>query len=133
MSADLFPLLRQSVDWFKDLIGKRRVMSEVRSSELEMGLSSSNDLVKVEEDTAASGPQEIKAFHALGEVCGLDVDTLSKFRDRFQFPERVRVHLPYEKERACHFLPKEVCFNEASFPRFGVISLGCFVSGKPQV
>ena len=110
MSADLFPLLRQSVDWFKDLIGERRVISEVRSSELEMGLSSSNDLVKVEEDTAASGPREIRAFHALGQVCGLDAEVLSRFRDRFQFPERVRVRLPHGEERDCHFLLGEVCF-----------------------
>ena len=26
-------------------------------------------------------------FHALEEVCGLDVDTLGRFKDRFQFPE----------------------------------------------
>ena len=34
--ADLVPLLRQSVDWFEDLVGERRGMLEVRSSELEM-------------------------------------------------------------------------------------------------
>ena len=34
--ANLFPLLRQSVDWFKELVGEQRVMSEVRSIELEM-------------------------------------------------------------------------------------------------
>ena len=33
--ANLVPLLRQSVDWFEDLVGKRRGMLEVRSSELE--------------------------------------------------------------------------------------------------
>ena len=38
---DLLPLLRQSIDWFRDLV--REVMSEVRSSELETGLSSSGD------------------------------------------------------------------------------------------
>ena len=52
-------------------------MSEVRSSELEMGLSSSDNPMEVEEDTAASGPQEIRAFHTLGEVCFLDAKTLS--------------------------------------------------------
>ncbi|KAK4602329.1 hypothetical protein RGQ29_011390, partial [Quercus rubra] len=69
---------------------KQRAMSEVRSSELEKGLSSSNDPVKVEEDIVASSPWEIKAFHTLGEVCGLDIKTLSRFRDRFQLPERVK-------------------------------------------
>ena len=43
-------------------------MSEVRSSELEIGLSSSGDLV--EGDTAVSIPLEVKAFHALEEECG---------------------------------------------------------------
>ena len=37
--ADLLPLLRQSIDWFWDLV--REAMSEVRSSELETRLSSS--------------------------------------------------------------------------------------------
>ncbi|KAL0015899.1 hypothetical protein SO802_002968 [Lithocarpus litseifolius] len=54
-------------------------MSEVRSSKLETGLSSSDDPVEVEEDTAASGLWQIKAFHDLGEACVLDVDTLSRF------------------------------------------------------
>ena len=33
----------------------------------------------------------LKAFHAFGEVCSLDDETLSRFRDRFRFPDRVRV------------------------------------------
>ena len=78
-------------------------MSEVRSSELEIGLSSNDNLVGVEVDTMLSIPQEVRAFHALGEACGLDDETLSRFRDRFQFPKRVKVRLPQEEERACHF------------------------------
>ena len=90
-------------------------MSEVRSSELETGLSSSNDPVEVKEDTAASDLREIRAFHALEEVCGLDAETLSRFRDRFQFFEEIKVHLPHGEERACHFSFEEVCFNETTF------------------
>jgi len=45
----------------------------------------------------------------------LDDETLSRFKDRFQFPNRVRVLLPREEERACHFFPGEVCFYEAAF------------------
>ena len=37
--ADLLPLLRQSVNWFEGLVVEQRVMSEVRSSELETRLS----------------------------------------------------------------------------------------------
>ena len=106
--AYLFPLLRQSVDWFEDLVGDWRVMSEVRSSELETALSSSDD--PVEEDTIASTPRVVKAFSAFKEECGPDTETLSRFKDRFQFPKRVRVRLPRKEERACHFLPGKVCF-----------------------
>ena len=90
-------------------------MSEVRSSELETGLSSSDSPVEMEEDTAVSIPREVRAFQALREACGLDDETLSRFRDRFQFPKRVRVHLPQGEERAYHFSPGEVCFYEVAF------------------
>ena len=85
---------------------ERETMSEVRSSELETGLLSSDD--PVEGDTAVSIPREVRAFHALKEGCGLDADTLGRFKDRFQFIERVRVCLPNEEDRACHFFPEEV-------------------------
>ena len=81
--ADLFPLLRQSVDWFEELVGEWRVMSKVTSSELDIGLSSSDDPVEVKEDTVVAGPREVRAFLALGEECGLDAETISRFRDRF--------------------------------------------------
>ena len=77
--TDLFPLLRQSVDWFEDLVSDRRAMSEVRFSELEMGLLSSDN--PVEGDTAFFTPRVVKAFFGLDEECGLDSKTLSRFRD----------------------------------------------------
>ena len=92
---------------------ERETMSEVRSSELETGLLSSDD--PVEGDTAVSIPREVRAFHALEEGCGLDADTLGRFKDRFQFTERVKVCLPNEEDRACHFFPEEVCFYEFAF------------------
>ena len=39
----------------------------MRSGELETLLSSSDDLVEVEEDIAASGPREVRAFSTLGK------------------------------------------------------------------
>ena len=90
-------------------------MFEVRSSELKTRLSSSNDPVKVEEDTAVFIPREVRAFHALRELCSLDDETLSRFRGRFQFPDRVRIRLPHKEEQACHFSLGEVCFYEAAF------------------
>ena len=88
-------------------------MSELGSSELETGLSSSND--PMEGDTIVSTPHKVRAFYALKEVYGLDTDTLGRFKDRFQFPERVRVHLPSEDDLACHFFLGEVCFYESTF------------------
>ena len=69
-------------------------MFEVRSSELETVLSFNDNLMGVEVDTAVSVPQEVRVFHALKEVCSLDDEMLSRFRNGFQFPERVRVCLP---------------------------------------
>ena len=69
----------------------------------------------MEEDIAASGPREVKAFFALGEERSLDIETLSRFSNRFQFPERVRVRRPCKEEWACHFLLEKVCFYEAAF------------------
>ena len=83
--ADLLPLLRQSIDWFESLVREREIVFEVRSSELETGLSSSGD--PVEGDTVVSIPREVRAFHALEKECGLDADTLGRFKDRFQFLE----------------------------------------------
>ena len=111
--TELCPLLHQSIDWFEGLVRERGTTSEVRSSELDTGLSSSGE--PVEGDTAVSTPREVKAFYALEEVCGLDVDIVGRFRDIFQFPERVRVHRPNDEDRACHFFPGEVCFYEAAF------------------
>ena len=106
--AELLPLLRQSLDWFEGLVRERGTMSEVRSSELETRLSFSGD--SVEGDTVVFTPREVRAFHALEEVCGLDADTVGRFKDRFQFPERVRVRQPNDEDRACHFFLGDVCF-----------------------
>ena len=111
--GEFFHVLSQSINWFGGLIRERKRMFEVRSSELEIGLSSSDG--PMEEDIAVSSPREVRAFHAVEEVYGLDVDTLGRFKDRFQFSEWVRVRLPNEEDRACHFFPGEVCFYKAAF------------------
>ena len=108
--GELSPILGQSLAWFE---GETRRMAEVWSSELETGLLSSGG--PEGGDTAVSAPRVVRAFHALEEVCGLDEETVSRFKDRFQFPERVRVRRPTNEDRACHFFPGEVCFYEAAF------------------
>ena len=84
--GELSPILGQSISWFE---GEMRRMSEVRSSELETGLSSSDG--PKEGDIAVSTPHVVGAFHALKEVCGLDADTVGRFKDRFHFPEPIHV------------------------------------------
>ena len=106
----LSPILGQSIAWFE---GETRRMAEVRSSELETRLTSSSGLELG--DTAVSAPWVVRAFHALEEVCGLDTNTVDRFKDRFQFPERVRVRRPTNEDKACHFFPGEVYFYEAAF------------------
>ena len=108
--GELSPILSQSLAWFE---GETRRMADVRSSELKTGLSSSGG--PEGGDTAVSAPRVVRAFHALEEVCGLDEETVSRFKDRFQFSEPVRVRRPTSEYRASHFFPGEVCFYEAAF------------------
>ena len=111
--TELCPLLSQSLDWFEGLVREREIMFEVKSSKLDTRLSSSGK--PVERDTVVSTPQEVRAFYALEEACGLDVETVARFKDRFQFPVRVRVRQPGDEDKACHFFPGEICFYEATF------------------
>ena len=111
--GELFHVLSQSINWFWGLIEERKRMSEVRSSELETKLSPNDG--PTEEDTVGSSPREVRSFHAFEEVCRLDVNTLGRFKDRFHFLKRVKVCLPNEEDRACHFFPGEVCFYVAAF------------------
>ena len=108
--GELSSILGQSITWFE---GETRRMTEVRSSELETGLLSNGDLEVG--DTVVFVPRVVRAFHALEELCGLDADTVDRFKDRFQFPERVHVHRPTNEDRACHFFLGEVYFYEAVF------------------
>lgn len=124
--GDLYPLLRQSLNWFRVVQGvfeEERMGSEVRSSDLETSLSSSGDTIRAKTDTPALVPsssqpsvsQPPRAFHALKKECSLNEETLSRFRDRFQFPKETRIHLPRLSEKSCAFAHGEVYFYEAAF------------------
>ena len=101
--------------------------SEVRSSDLETGLSSSAGTAGAKTDTTTSVPSSEplssrpsvpatpRPFHTPKEKCSLKVDSFSKFRDRFQFPTETRVRLPRKGEKSCAFANGEVCFYEAAF------------------
>ena len=125
MLGDLYPLLYQSLTWFKSVCGVLRreiIGSEVRSSDLERGSSSSVGTARAGTDIATSMPSSTPSsshpsvfatscpFHALKEKCTLKADIFSRFRDRFQFPAEIRVHLPRKGEKACAFAHGEVCF-----------------------
>ena len=79
------PLLRQLIDWFKGLVREQEIMSKVRLSELETGLSSNDNPVEAGGNTTVSAPRGVRTFHALDEVYGLDTDTLLGSRISFNF------------------------------------------------
>ena len=128
--GNLYPLLCQSLAWFKsmhEVLRRENMGSEVRSSDLETGLSSSAGMAGAETNTTTSMPSSIpsssrpsvpatpRPFHAPKEKYSLKIDTFSKFRDRFQFPAKIRVRLPRKGEKSCAFTHGEVCFYEAAF------------------
>lgn len=101
--------------------------TEVRSSGLETGLSSSASMVGAEADTVASVPSSIpsssqppifatpQSSHAFKEECSLKEGTFSRFKDRFQFLEEARARLPRKGEKSCAFAHGKVCFYQATF------------------
>ena len=84
-------------------------MSEVRSSDLETGLSSSNDRV-ISKATFVSS-----LYKAWTISCSLTGKDEQQIRDRFQFPDSVKIRIPSDEERACHSYADEVCFYETDF------------------
>lgn len=110
--ANLSPLLHQSLDWFKSV---RAMSTEVRSNELDTGLSSNDKAVEVNTAISASpslnplssSPTVLRVFHAQKEVCSLDM--LFRFRDRFQISDETKIRLPRPGEKACVFNPRDVC------------------------
>ena len=54
-------------------------------------------------------------LHTLKEECSLSEETLSRFRDRLQFPDETRVRLPRLDEKSCAFAYSKVCFYKAAF------------------
>ena len=97
---------------------------EVRSSELETGLSSNYESEELGVDIAVSkllktpNPSSSSSsppFHALFESCCLKTTQLKSIRKRFQFPRGTVARLPHPNEKACNFPHDKVCFYEAAF------------------
>ena len=123
--GSLYPLLCQSLDWFRsvrEVLRRESIGFEVRSSDLETSLSSSAGTVGVETDTATFVPSSSlpsisaspRSFHAFKEKFFLKEDTFSRFRDIFQFLEETRVRLPRKGEKSYAFAHGEVCFYETA-------------------
>ena len=89
---------------------------KVKSSDLEIGLSSSEKTVAQEMDTTL---YLAVTFQVWKEKYGYSRKDCEKTRDRivskYQFPPLALVRLPEVDEKACTFLPEEVCFYESYF------------------
>lgn len=112
----LYPLVHFLVGFVQSL--EKRVMFEdrVRSSDLETSLSSSEKTITQEMDTASS---LLLTFQSWKEKRGYLRKDYEKTRDRiiekYQFPPLDLIRFPEVDERACTFLPEEVCFYESYF------------------
>ena len=84
-------------------------MSEVRLSDLETRLSSSDDRV-VSRATSVSTP-----YKAWNISCSLSEKDEKRIRDRFQFPDFVKIRILSDEEKACHSYADEICFYKANF------------------
>ena len=83
---------------------------EVRSSELKMGLSLSEDYGAFEV-TSPFSPHKAWGIHCAPK----EKDEKKKNRDRFQFPSSIRIRIPNSYDRVSHSHTNKVCFNEADF------------------
>jgi len=110
----LYPLIRHSL--IKHHLGMATVEykeDDVRSSELETGLSSNaKSLGKIVDTIASKLPSSSSSppLHALFETFSLKENHLNGFRKRFQFPKGTCIRLPRSSEKACSFAHEEVCF-----------------------
>ena len=93
-------------------------VDDIRSNELEIGLSSNAESLSRVVDTAVSklpSSSSSHPLHAISESCSLKESHLKGFRKRFQFPKNTSVRLPRLGEKACNFAHGEVYFYEAHF------------------
>lgn len=123
----LYPLICQSlIKHHSEMAIIEYREDDVRSSELETGLSSNvESLSKVVDTTASKLPSSLSSppLHALSKSCSLKEKHLNGFRKMFQFSKGTSIILPLLGKKACNFAQGEVCFYKAdllcglSFPR----------------
>lgn len=102
----LFALVNCSIGIAQTLTMSRE---ELRSSDLETGLSSSEDCAALEV-TSLSTPYKAKDIR-----CALKEKDERRIRSRFQFLPSIKVRRPDDNDRACHFYADKVCFYETDF------------------
>ena len=115
----LYPLIWQSLILYHFEMDSIKYRADnVRSSELETGLSSSAEtLNKIVDTTVSRLPSSTSScpLHTLSESCFLKESHLKGFRKGFQFPKGTSIRLPRLGEKACNFAHGEVCLYEADF------------------
>ena len=115
----LYPLIHHSL--IANYLGMTAVEyrdTDVRSSELDTGLSSTSESMDKDFEIVVLKPSSSSSsipFHALSESCSSKQRHLKSIRKRFQFPKRVVRRLPCPNGKACSFAHSEVSFYEATF------------------
>ena len=103
----IFPLIHHSVGIAQTLLMAKE--EEVRSSELEMDLSSSKECGAPEVSFVSTPHKAWSIYCALKEI------DKRRIKNMFQIPSSIKVRIPDDDNRACHSYTDEVCFYEADF------------------
>ena len=110
----LYPLLRHSlIAHHLEMTSIKYRDSDVRSSELETGLSSSGESSDQDFEFVVSKPPSSSKPSSFS--CLLELRHLKSIRKRFQFPNGVSIRLPRPNEKACTFAHGKISFYEATF------------------
>ena len=116
----LYPLIRHSlIKLHLEMTTIEYREDDVRSSELETGLSSNvESLCKVVDTTTLKLPSSFSSppLHAFSEICSLKEKHLNRFRKRFQFLKGTSIYLPRSSEKACSFCPQRSVLLRSRFP-----------------
>ena len=122
---NLYPLICHSlISYHLEITTMEGKDTEVRSSDLETSLSSSNESIDKDFEIVVSRPllsskpsstSPFTPFRALSESCSLEKKHLKSIRKRFQFPHGVITRLPRFNKKAYAFAHGEVSFYKAAF------------------
>ena len=117
--TSLFPLIHHSlIPHHLEMTTIEYRDSDIRSSKLETGLSSSSESTDKDFEIVMSKPSSSSSsilFHALSESCLLEQRHLKSVQKRLQFLGGVITRLPSSNKKAYSFAHGEVSFYEATF------------------